>query len=132
MNDTPKHHIRRRPLKTRIGWVDRTVPPVTLPDRGPGWLKRLWARINGHKSTLCYIGMLAGGVLTLIPATAVLGKALFCVAFGSEGASLIHREGKQSGYGKPGEFGFKDLLAVLQDVIRAVMRLWHFFERRKS
>ena len=71
-------------------------------------------------------------VLTLIPATAVLGKALFCVAFGSEGASLIHREGKQSGYGKPGEFGFKDLLAALQDVIRAVMRLWHFFERRKS
>ena len=76
--------------------------------------------------------MLAGGVLTLIPATAVLGKALFCVAFGGQGVSLIHREGKQSGYGKPGEFGFKDLLAVLQDVIRAVMRLWHFFERRKS
>jgi hypothetical protein len=24
------------------------------------------------------------------------------------------------------------LLAVLEDVIRAVMRLWHFFERRKS
>jgi len=101
-------------------------------DSKPTWLQKVWAKINGHKSTLCFIGMLAGGVLTLIPYTALFGKALFCVSFGGESVSLIHREGKVSKYGKPGEFNFKNLLEALGDLIKAIVRIFTYFKRRKE
>ena len=126
--------MERKPNKTdrRPKPVLKEYVPINLPKIKISVIHKLWARINGHKSTLCYIGMLAGGILTLIPYTAVFGKALFCVSFGGEGVSLIHREGKASKYGESGQFNFRNLLEALGDLIRAIVRFFTYFTRRKK
>ncbi len=127
MND-----IERLPLDSPDQFVDKEYPEMDLPEINIGWLKRFWAKINGHKSTICYIGMLAGGVLSVIPATSLLGKALFAVSFGSVGASLIHREGKASKYGEEGKFGFKDLWNALKDLLNALLRVYTVIKNLKK
>ena len=93
-------------------------------DHSVHWWEKLWLKINGHKSTLCFVGMIAGGILAIIPVTALLGKGIFALSVGGEGASLLHREGKASKFGKLGEFNMKNLLEVVMSIVRAIVQIF--------
>jgi len=117
-------------LENQIEPTLKTYEPIDLPEiKKPGFFLRLWAKINGHKATIMYGGMIVGGVLAVIPVTALLGKAIFAASLAGEGGALLHREGKKSKYGENGKFGWKNLWEALMSIFRVIL---NFIKGRRT
>ena len=106
---------------------DPVSPIDNVPTEKPNIFQRSWAWLNGKKTLIGGVVLAAGLV---IPGP--WGIALKAIGGPLATTGILHKVGKASKYGKPGEFGKDDLLSILSDLLAVLKRLWEYIKAMKK
>ena len=109
--------------------------PIDLPDhKRPNIILRVWAWLNGKKSVIGTTGGLIGVGLTKIPEPIcqAIGWFLQAVCWPLTSLGILHKVGKKSKIGKPGEFKKENFIEIIVAIVAVIHSIISFLKRRKD
>lgn len=112
-----------------------TYKPIDLPDQErPNIFLRFLAWWNGKKSVIGGAGALIGVGLTKVPEPIcqAIGYFLQAICWPLTSLGILHKVGKKSKFGKPGEFKKENLIEIILAIVAVIHSIITFLKRRKD
>jgi hypothetical protein len=128
----PPAVVPERRLRQPVIALQETVKNLeakkNLPATKVHWWDRLWAWADGKKTTAGVVLSISGGIMMMFPPTwgagwVAIGNGVALAGGSLMTTGLLHKIGKASGIGPKGEFGKKEWLELIIEIIKKIISI---------